>query len=112
MSRHRAATVREECATCRGPVPYRPPSKRLTRPVPYCSVACYRQRFAIHPPQQPLIAVVRAFLAEGLPMMHGAAGPACAFCGVGLSVLVHAPTTGHAEWCRWARLRDRVAGEA
>jgi len=104
MSRHRADAVREECRTCRGPVPYRSPAQR--RGVPYCSRRCYVARGAVHPPQAPLIAVVRAFLAAGVPGDTGSGRVCCACCGGDLLA------GGHVDGCRWVVLKVRVAGEA
>lgn len=95
-----------ECAVCRGPVPHRPPSEWARRPVAYCSRACYDQRVRVQRPRESLIAVVRAFLAAGVPGDTGSGRVCCACCGGDLL------TAGHVDGCRWVLLRDRVAAEA
>ncbi len=99
------ASVPAGCPRCGGPrvwIQHHGQPEARCRP---CTTAKARAR---RQAVEPLIDVVRAFLAEGLPMTHSAYGVACAFCGVGVEELL---TPGHAEGCRWVVLKARVAGE-
>jgi hypothetical protein len=53
----------------------------------------------------PLVAMVRAFIALGVPCDTGGGTVQCYYCGGGLLV------EGHADTCAWVRVRERVAGE-
>lgn len=94
------------CPRCHGPrvwIQHHGQPEARCRP---CTTAHARVR---RQAAEPLVDVVRALLAFGVPMDGSASwGLACAYCGRDVHAL---PALGHLDSCLWARLRDRVAGD-